>query len=176
MRFIALLALASGANAQRGSPFRCRDRDPQCASWAGRGECANNHAFMAESCPQSCDYCENADLYPTPAPFQLDLVCKGQLAINPGTYKGGAADDLPADCVFRCRDNMTAAICQKAAASGQCEDKKVAKTVRFQCPESCGVCKALEMLAPTDAPTYPKPACTADGETGNAAAHESQCG
>merc|ERR1740138_59988 len=159
------------AEAQRGSPFRCRDRDPQCESWKGRGECSNNHDFMVESCPQSCDFCENAGLMPTPSHFQLDLVCKGQLAFNEGKYKGGPADDLPMDCAFRCRDNLTASICQAAVAEGKCEDKAVAKTLRWQCAESCGVCKALEMSA---SPSYPKAGCT-HGESGNDPAHAASC-
>ena len=99
-------------------------------------------------------------------------VCKDQLAINPGTYKGGAADDLPANCEFRCRDNMTASICTHGAAIGQCDDKKIGATMRFNCAESCGVCKALELASP--APVYPKPACSYN-ETGNAPAHEANC-
>jgi len=158
------------ADAQRGSPYRCRDRDPKCAEWAGRGECSSNHDFMAESCPNACDYCENGGLMPTPAPFQLDLVCKGRLAINAGIYKGGVADDLPSNCEFRCRDNMTASICAKAAADGKCTDKKVAKAVRAQCPESCGICKALSMVS---SEPYPKGACRE--EEGNSAEHASSC-
>lgn len=106
-RLIALsLCLLPMAEAQRGSPFRCRDRDPQCESWKGRGECSNNHDFMVESCPQSCDFCENAGLMPTPSHFQLDLVCKGQLALNEGKYKGGPADDLPMDWCVRSHLNI----------------------------------------------------------------------
>lgn len=177
MRVISLsLSLLSLVAAQKGSPFRCRDRDPQCETWKGRGECTANHQFMVESCPASCDYCENGGLHPTPSPFQLDLVCKDQLAINPGTYKGGSSDDLPLGCVFRCRDNMTAAICAGVAAAGQCEakDRAVSKTARFQCAESCGVCKEFNMYA-KDAPAYPKAGCREDTESGNAAAHEASC-
>ena len=102
IRAALALLLVPLAEAQKGSPFRCRDRDPQCETWKGRGECTANHDFMAESCPQSCDYCENGGLMPTPSHFQLDLVCKDQLAINPKTYKGGPFDDLPANwCVLR---------------------------------------------------------------------------
>ena len=169
---LIVLPLLATSEPLGGSRFRCRDRDPQCTSWASRGECDNNHAFMAETCPAACNYCENADLIATPAPFQLDLVCKDQLAINPGTYKGGAADDLPANCEFRCRDNMTASICTHGAAIGQCDDKKIGATMRFNCAESCGVCKALELASP--APVYPKPACSYN-ETGNAPAHEANC-
>jgi hypothetical protein len=125
---------------------------------------------MAESCPNACEYCENGGLMPTPSPFQLDLVCKDQLAINSGAYKGGAADDLPSNCEFRCRDNMTESICAKAAAEGKCQDKAVAKAVRKQCPASCGVCKALGMATATP---YPKGACR-EAE-GNSAEHEASC-
>ena len=40
-RALTLLVLVAHAGAQRGSPFRCRDRDPACAQWASRGECSN---------------------------------------------------------------------------------------------------------------------------------------
>jgi len=167
---LVVLALATLVDAQKGSPFRCRDRDPKCEEWAGRGECSSNHDFMAESCPNACEYCENGGLMPTPSPFQLDLVCKDQLAINSGAYKGGAADDLPSNCEFRCRDNMTESICAKATAEGKCQDKAVAKAVRKQCPASCGVCKALGMATATP---YPKGACR-EAE-GNSAEHEASC-
>ena len=35
-RAVLALVLVARAGAQRGSPFRCRDRDPQCKTWAGR--------------------------------------------------------------------------------------------------------------------------------------------
>ena len=56
-------------------------------------------------------------------------------------------------------------------AEGKCEDKAVAKTLRWQCAESCGVCKALEMSA---SPSYPKAGCT-HGESGNDPAHAESC-
>ena len=111
---------------------------------------------MAESCPAACGYCENAGLLATPSPFQLDFVCDEQLARVPDglSVKPG---DMPSGCEFRCRDNMTS--CEALAAEGACEDKKRAKVVRFQCPRSCGVCKALEI--PTT--PYPKHACSIEG-------------
>merc|ERR1719231_1064558 len=66
---------------------------------------------------------------------------------------------------------MTASICATAASEGKCTDKSVAQTMRFQCPESCGVCKALEMTPAT----YAKPACR-EAETGNAAEHANCAG
>ena len=167
LRALVLAVLLSEADAQRGSPFRCRDRDPLCKEWAGRGECASNHGFMAESCPAACDYCENAGLFPTPSGFQLDFVCNDQLAINPGTYKG-VPNELPHGCEFRCRDNMTS--CAAAAQEGLCEKRDVAAVVRAQCPQSCGVCKALELPGGS----YPKHAC-ANAE-GDAPSHKDACG
>ena len=66
--FVEALAQADGENwnhenawrsvevalAQRGSPYRCRDRDPTCADWLSRGECANNPNYMMQSCRASC--------------------------------------------------------------------------------------------------------------------------
>lgn len=152
--------------AQRGSPFRCRDRDPKCKNWASTGECSANHGFMAESCPAACDYCDNAGLYPTPSGFQLDFVCSDQLAINPGTFKD-LREEMPDGCEFRCRDNMTS--CAAAAAEGACEKKATAGVARFQCPASCGVCKALELPATP----YPKHACA--HEEGDDPAHTESC-
>ena len=164
---VVAVLLANGVEAQRGSPFRCKDRDPMCADWAGRGECSHNHDFMAESCAVSCDLCSNAGLQPTPAVFQLDFVCKGQLATPPGTLKGNRDEMLPAGCAFECRDNMTS--CASAAAAGACDSQ--GSVMRFQCPASCGVCKALELRQP--APEYPKHLCR--HEEGDAPAHKESC-
>jgi hypothetical protein len=149
---VAVALLAPRAAAQAGSKYRCRDRDPQCPKWQGMGECANNHAFMAESCPRSCGYCENAGLLPTPAVFQLDFVCNDQLAIAPEQYKGVPTDNLPDGCGFRCRNNMT--LCSSYAAQGMCESH--AEVMRFQCPEECGVCKGIGLVA---GQSYPRHAC-----------------
>ena len=42
-RFSALLALLASAAAQRGSPLRCRDKEPACPMWYARGECEGNY-------------------------------------------------------------------------------------------------------------------------------------
>ena len=131
MRLIAHFLIVAFAAAQKGSTFRCRDRDPSCTEWAGRGECTANHNFMAESCPVACEFCANAGLAPTPAVFQLDLVCKGQLARSDNKLKG-TNDDMPDECRFQCRDNMTS--CAAEAAAGACE--KSPSVMRFQCPAS----------------------------------------
>ena len=36
---------------------KCHDLDPSCESWAEKGECDNNPAFMFEKCKQACDKC-----------------------------------------------------------------------------------------------------------------------
>ena len=36
---------------------KCHDLDPNCESWAEKGECDNNPAFMFEKCKQACDKC-----------------------------------------------------------------------------------------------------------------------
>ena len=136
-------------------------------------QCEKNHAFMAEQCPAACNYCENAGLFATPSSWQLDFVCKdhtgtSHLAIKPGTFSG-AAEELPAGCEFRCRDNMTS--CATIAQDGLCEKKDVASVVRFQCPQSCGVCKALSL--PTE-PSYPRHKCA--HEEGDAPSHKDHCG
>lgn len=148
---VAIVAIGS-ARAQPGSAFRCRDKDPMCTEWAGRGECEKNHDFMAESCAVACSLCANGGLSPTPAAFQLDFVCKGQLAVAPTSYKSNHDELMPSGCAFACRDNMTS--CEAAAADGACD--KHAEVMRFQCPKTCGVCKALDMPA---APDYPKHLC-----------------
>ena len=83
--------------------------------WYARGECEGNYQYMSENCPRACGYCENAGLMPTPATFQLDFVCKGQLAKLPSNAKAShyTPEALPEACSFRCRDNMTAS-CAKA--------------------------------------------------------------
>ena len=162
------LAIFGGVRSQKGSKYRCRDRDPQCASWAGRGECTNNHGFMAESCPAACEFCENGGLKPSPAIFQLDLVCKGKLSQKEGTSFKGVPDELPEGCAFQCRDNMTS--CAEDAAAGKCDTH--AATMRFQCPASCGICKVLE-LPSAAADAYPKYACRE--EVGDSEAHKAEC-
>jgi len=89
--------------------------------------------------------------------FQLDFVCKDTLALAPATLTTPYDEAIPDGCAFRCRDNMTDAICKGAATDGLCDTQ--AATMRFQCPESCGVCKALELPAKTTTATYPKHAC-----------------
>jgi len=160
-------AFTAAAPASEGK-FRCRDRDPMCSDWNTRGECANNYAFMAETCPRSCGMCEESGFLPTPAPFQLDFVCKDQLSIAPKTFKSQNDEGIPEGCTFRCRDNMTE-ICTKAAAEGLCD--KEAATMRFQCPQTCGVCKGLGLAG---GGPYPKHACRL--ETGDDPEHESSCG
>ena len=169
-RFSAFLALLASAAAQRGSPLRCRDKEPACPMWYARGECEGNYQYMSENCPRACGYCENAGLMPTPATFQLDFVCKGQLAKLPSNAKAShyTPEALPEACSFRCRDNMTAP-CAKASSSGMCDTH--ADVMRFQCPESCGVCKGLELGA---GDAYPKHACA--HEAGDDPAHAAQCG
>jgi len=155
---------AAGALSSEGK-FKCRDQDPSCQEWYARGECSSNYAFMADSCPRACGMCEEAGFLPTPSPFQLDFVCKDQLAIAPKTFKSNIAEGMPEECAFRCRDNMTA-VCATAAAQGMC--KKEAATMRFQCPEACGVCKGIGLKGGA----YSKHACRL--ESGDDPAH-SQC-
>ena len=42
---VCVSALVLGASGQK-SPFRCRNKDPECEDWAKRGECDKNHDFM----------------------------------------------------------------------------------------------------------------------------------
>jgi hypothetical protein len=149
---VIIVMLAQQTPTGRGTPFRCRNKEPKCDGWAKIGECEKNYPFMAETCPVACSYCENAGLLPTPAEFELDFVCKGKLkhytpSSKDGTLSGKAFDrsDLPPGCLFRCRNNMTDSICEAAEAQGACTDKAKARTLRFQCPQTCGVCAALAL-------------------------------
>ena len=49
------------ANSLQG---KCRDDSPNCAQWAGAGECENNPGFMHEQCPLSCNTCPDKDSNP----------------------------------------------------------------------------------------------------------------
>lgn len=129
---------------------------------------SSQHDFMAESCPRACGFCANGGLLPTPAVFQLDFVCKNELAVAPQSLKRLRDETMPDGCAFRCRDNMTVG-CEAAAESGACE--KHADVMRFQCPASCGVCKALD-FPPTEE-TYPKYACERD--EGDDPQHAGKC-
>jgi len=164
---VALAAVAcGGVLAQKGSAFRCRDKDPMCEEWKGRGECEKNHDFMIDSCPVSCGMCENAKLKPTPAVFQMDFVCKGRLAKPPKSYKGTPADDPPDGCAFHCRDKLPTPMCKEQAATGAC--KEYASTMRFNCASTCGVCKGIGM-ANVSRDELPLPACEKKDEDGEAA-------
>ena len=156
MHGLAVLLLPALALAQRGAD-RCRNHEPQCAEWAGRGECENNHDYMAASCPVACDMCGNGGLQPTPAVWELDFVCAGQLSIAPKDLRGVPSDVMPAGCAFSCRDQLST--CAADAANGACT--KHAKVMRAECPESCGVCKALGVGS---AGNYPKKLCAADDD------------
>ena len=84
-RFSALLALLASAAAQRGSPLRCRDKEPACPMWYARGECEGNYQYMSENAARAATV--RTPGLPTPATFQLDFVCKGQLAKLPSNAK-----------------------------------------------------------------------------------------
>ena len=132
--------------------------------------------FMGETCPAACDWCSNAGLLPTPAVFQLDFVCKDKLATKPsgiaeGLKKGSM--ELPDGCTFRCRDNMTASVCATVSAEGLCEKKATAQAARYQCAQTCGICKALELQEPASATPYPKHACSLP--EGDSPAHKASC-
>lgn len=176
-RVIVLLLLAE-AGAQRGSVYRCKNRNPECKDWASRGECSTNHDFMAESCPAACEICSNGGLEPTPAVFELDYVCrdrlgKNRLAIPPPDLRGTPGEEgAPSGCGFRCRDNMTG--CAALAAAGRCETS--AATMRAQCAETCGICKAYELPSLGRGGTYPRHACRADDGDLAAREHPEQCG
>jgi len=152
LRALCLVAAVSG-QAGKGTKWRCRNRKISCSKWAADNQCTANYPFMAEECPAACDLCTNAGLSPTPASFELDYVCNGKLMPFPSHLAEAA--HTPDGCDFHCRDNMTSICAQEAARDG-C--KLQAEVMRKQCPETCGVCKALGM--PTaSAADYPKPFC-----------------
>ena len=80
---------------------------------------------------------------PTPAVFQMDFVCNDKLATAPKAFKGTPADDAPAACGFHCRDKLPTPMCEEQATKGLCKEAATAKTMRFQCASTCGVCKGL---------------------------------
>lgn len=103
--------------------------------------------------------CENAKLKPTPAKYQMDFVCNGKLTLPP--QMENPADGVPQGCGFYCRDKLPAEMCEGQAKLGACESH--AKTMRFQCASTCGVCKGIGMASvPHDA--LPRPRCGAKEE------------
>ena len=156
IRLVVLAAAAWHAAAQvKGSASRCRNKELECDSWSKRGECEKNYDFMADRCPVACGYCANAGLLPTPAVFELEYACDGQLKERPQKWDlawrnegggevfspEGTARMLPDGCAFRCRDRLPG--CAAAAAQGQCTS--LPEVLRKQCPASCGVCAALNL-------------------------------
>ena len=156
IRLVVLAAAAWHAAAQvKGSASRCRNKELECDSWLKRGECEKNYDFMADRCPVACGYCANAGLLPTPAVFELEYACDGQLKERPQKWDlawrnevggevfspEGTARMLPDGCAFRCRDRLPG--CAAAAAQGQCTS--LPEVLRKQCPASCGVCAALSL-------------------------------
>ena len=156
IRLVVLAAAAWHAAAQvKGSASRCRNKELECDSWSKRGECEKNYDFMADRCPVACGYCANAGLLPTPAVFELEYACDGQLKERPQKWDlawrnegggevfspEGTARMLPDGCAFRCRDRLPG--CAAAAAQGQCTS--LPEVLRKQCPASCGVCAALSL-------------------------------
>jgi len=107
-------------------------------------------------CPAACDLCTNAGLAATPAPFELDYVCRGKLQPVPAGLED--ASHAPDGCGFHCRDNMTS-VCAREAARDACKTQP--ELMRVQCPASCGVCKALGMRVSTEE-EYGKPSCEDD--------------
>jgi len=45
----------------------CKDKEPNCPTWAHSGECANNPGFMLGSCPKACEQCDGQQLAAVPA-------------------------------------------------------------------------------------------------------------
>jgi hypothetical protein len=74
----------------------------------------------------------------------MDFVCNGHLAIDLAkTLKGSPGDNAPAACGFHCRDRLAIPMCVMQASKGGCDDVAYAKTMRYYCASTCGVCKAL---------------------------------
>lgn len=63
------------------SDAACADERPECASWASRGECAANPAFMRKSCARSCDECEFVRA--------LAEICHRRKSLAPSLRPGG---------------------------------------------------------------------------------------
>ena len=63
------------------SDTSCVDERPECASWASRGECAANPAFMRKSCARSCDECEFVRA--------LAVICHRRKSLAPSLRPGG---------------------------------------------------------------------------------------
>ena len=113
--------------------------------------------LLSAECPAACDLCTNAGLVATPAPFELDYVCRGKLQPVPARLED--ASHAPDGCGFHCRDNMTS-VCVREAARDACKTQP--EVMRVQCPATCGVCKALGLRVSTEE-EYSKPFCE-DGE------------
>ena len=192
-----VLLVSVAGQAGKGTKWRCRNRKMGCAQWAKENQCTANYGFMAEGartphagpptspplhnrtltcshlgptavaeCAAACDLCENAGLAPTPAPFELDYVCNGKLASLPKHVS--EPSQTPEGCNFHCRDNMTD-LCARMAAPPFDGCTAHAAVMRKQCPETCGVCKALSMRVATAA-DYAKPACADTDEHKDACA------
>ena len=80
-------------------------------------------------------------------------MCSGKLQSLPKHVT--EPSQVPEGCGFHCRDNMTD-VCARMAALDGCTTH--AAVMRKQCPETCGVCKALGMRVSTVA-DYAKPVC-----------------
>ena len=113
--------------------------------------------MVSAECPAACNLCTNAGLAATPAPFELDYVCRGKLQPVPARLED--ASHAPDGCGFHCRDNMTS-VCVREAARDACKTQP--EVMRVQCPATCGVCKALGLRVSTEE-EYSKPFCE-DGE------------
>ena len=74
--------------------------------------------LLSAECPAACDLCTNAGLVATPAPFELDYVCRGKLQPVPAQLEEAA--HAPDGCGFKCRDNMTS-VCAQEAGRDACK-------------------------------------------------------
>ena len=123
----------------------------------------------------ACDVCANGNLDPTPSPFQFDFLCNGKLATAPSSFVGTPADDAPSGCAFNCADKMSVAVCKAGAENGGC--KKNAKTMRFACAATCGICGGIGM--PVGSTTSPLPKCAKgdkdEGDSCEAWAEQGEC-
>ena len=172
-RGLVLAMLLSVTDAQRGSKFRCRDKEPKCSEWATTGEC------------------EKPRLHGRAMPSSMQLLRRTQASsrrLRAGSLTSCARTTRahrtwrsnPARSAGQqrsCRlaassaavDNMTS--CATIAQDGLCEKKDVASVVRFQCPQSCR--RVQGTLSPTE-PSYPRHKCA--HEEGDAPSHKDHCG
>ncbi|XP_076458523.1 zinc metalloproteinase nas-14-like [Babylonia areolata] len=133
----------------------CQDQNRNCRSWARRGECSRNPAYMHNYCKRSCNKCGGGggggsscrDLHGNCANWARAGYCRyGYVSYMRTNCKRSCAlcgSSSPGSS--SCTNTDTSGNCDSWASLGECQANSAYMLVR--CRRSCGACSAASSAA-----------------------------